>query len=43
MAGATVGTSAMVKTGGLINANVTVDHDCVTHEFSHLGVGVQLA
>lgn len=43
MAGAYVGTSAVVKTGVVINANATADHDCVLHEFSHLGVGVQLA
>ncbi|KZZ30819.1 acetyltransferase, partial [Oleiphilus sp. HI0086] len=43
MAGAYVGTSAVVRTGVVINANATADHDCVLHEFSHLGVGVQLA
>lgn len=43
MAGAYVGTSTVVKAGAVINANATADHDCVLHEFSHLGVGVQLA
>lgn len=43
MAGAIVGTHAKVGRGAIINANATVDHDSVLGEFSHLGVGVQLA
>lgn len=43
MAGAIVGTNAKLGLASLVNANATVDHDCVLHKFSHLGVGVQLA
>jgi len=43
MAGAVVGTSAKLGLASLVNANATVDHDCILHKFSHLGVGVQLA
>ncbi|KGJ94238.1 acetyltransferase [Thalassotalea sp. ND16A] len=43
MAGAVVGTNARLKLGALVNANATVDHDCVLHEYAHIGVGVQLA
>ena len=43
MAGAVVGTNAVLANGVLVNANCTVDHDCTIDEFAHLGVGVSLA
>lgn len=43
MAGAIVGTHAQVGLGCIINANATVDHDAILHDFAHLGVGTQLA
>jgi sugar O-acyltransferase (sialic acid O-acetyltransferase NeuD family) len=43
MAGAVIGTNAKLGLGSLVNANATVDHDCILEPFSHLGVGVQLA
>lgn len=43
MAGAVVGTNTKLALGSLINANATIDHDCVLHEYAHIGVGVQLA
>lgn len=43
MAGAVVGTAARLGRGVIINANATVDHDASVGDFSHLGVGVQLA
>ena len=43
MAGAVIGTNAILKVGSLVNANSTVDHDCVPEQYSHIGVGVQLA
>lgn len=43
MAGAVVGTVSSVGKGAIINCNATVDHDVVMDDFSHLGVGVQLA
>lgn len=43
MAGAVVGTNARLKVGALVNANATVDHDCILHKFAHIGAGVQLA
>lgn len=43
MAGAVVGTAAKLGRGVIVNANATVDHDAVVGDFSHLGVGVQLA
>lgn len=43
MAGAIVGTAARLGRGVIVNANATVDHDAVVGDFSHLGVGVQLA
>lgn len=43
MAGAVVGTAARLGRGVIVNANATVDHDAVVGDFSHLGVGVQLA
>jgi len=43
MAGAVVGTAARLGRGVIVNANATVDHDVVVGDFSHLGVGVQLA
>lgn len=43
MAGAIVGMAAKLGCGVIVNANATVDHDVVVGDFSHLGVGVQLA
>jgi len=43
MAGAVVGTNAKLGLGSLVNANATVDHDCLLDEFAHIGVGVNLA
>ncbi|WGK60357.1 acetyltransferase [Halopseudomonas sp. SMJS2] len=43
MAGAVLGTVSSVGKGAIINCNATVDHDVVMDDFSHLGVGVQLA
>lgn len=43
MAGAVVGTNAELGLGALVNANATVDHDCILDEFAHIGVGVSLA
>lgn len=43
MAGAIVGSHAQVGRGCIVNANATVDHDAILHEFAHLGVGTQLA
>jgi sugar O-acyltransferase (sialic acid O-acetyltransferase NeuD family) len=43
MAGAVVGTNAKLGLGSLINANATIDHDCILDDFSHIGVGVNLA
>jgi len=43
MAGAFVGSNAIVKKGAIINANATIDHDCLLGDFAHIGVGVQLA
>ena len=43
MAGSIVGTNAKLGLGSLVNANATVDHDCVLDEFAHIGVGVSLA
>src|SRR5690606_4697869 len=43
MAGAVLGTASSVGKGAIINCNATVDHDVVMDDFSHLGVGVQLA
>lgn len=43
MAGAIVGTEAVIGNGALININAAVDHHCVLEDFAHLGVGVSLA
>lgn len=43
MAGAVVGTNAKLALGSLVNANSTVDHDCVLAEYAHIGVGVSLS
>ncbi|AYN22222.1 NeuD/PglB/VioB family sugar acetyltransferase [Alcaligenes aquatilis] len=43
MAGAIVGAHAQVGQGCIVNANATVDHDAILHDFAHLGVGTQLA
>lgn len=43
MAGAIIGTNAKLKVGALVNASATVDHDCILQDYSHIGVGVQLA
>lgn len=43
MAGAVVGTNTKLAVGSLVNANATIDHDCVLESFAHVGVGVQLA
>lgn len=43
MAGAVVGTEAVLARGALVNANATVDHDARLDAFAHLGVGVQIA
>ncbi|MGX5913523.1 NeuD/PglB/VioB family sugar acetyltransferase [Aliidiomarina sp. Khilg15.8] len=42
MSGATVGANAQLGVGCIVNCNSTVDHDCVLHDFCHLGVGVHL-
>lgn len=43
MAGAIVGAHAQIGQGCIVNANATVDHDAILHDFAHLGVGTQLA
>lgn len=43
MAGAIVGAHAKIGQGCIVNANATVDHDAILHDFAHLGVGTQLA
>lgn len=43
MASAVVGVDARVGRAVIINANATLDHDAVLGDFSHLGVGVQIA
>lgn len=43
MVGAVVGTNAKLGLGSLVNANATVDHDCILDDFAHIGVGVNLA
>lgn len=43
MALAMVGVDAQVGRAVIVNANATLDHDAVLGDFSHLGVGVQIA
>lgn len=43
MALAMVGVDVRIGRGAILNANATVDHDAILGDFSHLGVGVQLA
>ncbi|WP_373020553.1 NeuD/PglB/VioB family sugar acetyltransferase [Thiomicrorhabdus sp.] len=43
MAGAIIGTEALIGDGVVVNVNASVDHHCELQEFSHLGVGVSLA
>ena len=43
MAGAIIGTEAVIGNCAIININAAVDHHCVLEDFAHLGVGVSLA
>lgn len=43
MVGAIVGTNVKLGLGTLVNANATIDHDCILDDFAHIGVGVSLA
>jgi len=43
MAGAVIGAYASVGTGCIFNTNAVADHDSVMEDFSHLGVGANLA
>ena len=43
MAGAVIGAYASVGIGCILNPNAVADHDSVMEDFSHLGVGANLA
>ena len=43
MAGAIVGTEALLGEGVIVNCGATVDHHCTVEDFGHLGVNACMA